>query len=91
MKHSAVFVIVEEGNWCVLWPDFVALKAQALLGWDHSTTTLTTTWMCLVAFNDVALFDGVMNDSSPLHELKRSGELIQLFRFISTYCSRSGI
>ena len=38
------------------------------------------TWMCIVAFDGVALFDGVMNDSSPLHELKRSGagELIQL-------------
>ena len=68
MKHSAVFVIVEEGNWCVLWPDFVALKAQALLGWDHSTTlTLLETYDVDV---DVTLFDGVMNDSSTLHELK---------------------
>ena len=37
--------------------------------------------MCIVAFNDVALFDGVMDDSSPLHEIKCSGELIQLLVF----------
>ena len=30
MKHSAVFVIVEEGNWCVLWPDFGTTAPHSL-------------------------------------------------------------
>lgn len=53
------------------------------MGPQHYTHTMT--WMCVVAFNDVALFDGVMNDSSPLHELKRSGELIQLLVLVHLY------